>query len=479
MRNRRKRNRSHSSQWELIHWLDRAGYFAARTALTGAGLLLAGRQVLGHLVRRATKILMTDDYAENLLELYSAVRRTGLQNVGETNLRASSGQVIQRPLGSPKKMPDFSNLMFDAAQLAALPTQLTTPVALQTVIGPNAAKPLQLEIPITISGMTYGWALTEAAKLALALGATGAGTAVNTGQGPWLESSRRAARKLIYQYDRINLTKNPDHLRRSDAIEIQLGQGAAAGAGMVLPPQLVDACLQREYGIGKGEAVVSHARQPRMRRPQDLAALVDDLREKGDGIPIGVKMCPSQHLEQDLRLAVEAGVDFITLDGASAATKGSAPILQDDFGLPTLFALVRASDWLKKQNLKGEVTLIISGGLKTPGDYLKALALGADVVAIGSIALFAITHTQVTHAIPFEPPTQAAWYGGKGAHLFDAEAGGESLKNYLLAAAEEMAQGIRALGLTSLRELDKRHLFALDRTTAEICGVPLGWEPQE
>lgn len=461
------------------NWLTNVLSFGAGAAAGSLGLMVAGRQLAGSMVRRATKIFMTDEYSENLLEFYSAGMRAGLLNIGETNLRANVGKAIERPLGSPKKVPDFSGLMFDIAQLATLPTQMNVPVSLGAVIGPKAANPLCVDMPIIIAGMAYGWALSERVKVALALGASAVGTATNTGQGPWLESERQAADKLIFQYSRGNWSKSAEIYRKSDAIEIQLGQGASAGCGGQLLPKFLDDRLRRQFNVGPTEAVVSHARQPGMHRPEDLAKLVTELREQSEGAPIGVKLAAGQQLEKDLHIAVQAGVDFITLDGSTAATKGSAPILQDDFGLPTLFALVRASKWFNEQQLRGRVTLIVSGGLKTPGDYLKALALGADVVSIGTMALFAITHTQVTHAIPFEPPTQAVWYEGKGAQHYDATAGGCSLAKYLQSCADEIGLAVRALGLTAVQEVDKRYLFALDRTTAEICNVPLGYEIPE
>lgn len=459
-------------------WLTNALFLGTGAALGSLGLMMAGRKVASLVVRRATKTFMTDEYSENLLEFYSAGMRTGLLNIGETNLRVNAGKAIERPLGSPKKRgPDFSGLMFDMAQLDTLPTQMTVPISLKSVLGPKAAKPLHLDIPIIISGMAYGWALSERAKIALALGASGAGTATNTGQGPWLESERRAADKLIFQYDRTNCFKDPDLYKQVDAIEIQLGQGASAGCGMVLLPRYIDEHLRQQFAVGPQEAVISNARQPGIHRASDLVNLVHELRTLSGGVPIGVKLGAGQQLEKDLHFAVQADVDFITLDGAMAATKGSAPILQDDFGLPTLFAVVRASKWLEEKKLKGQISLVVSGGLQSPGEYLKAIALGADLVAIGTMALYAITHTQVTNAIPFEPPTQVVWYDGKAADRFNPITGGQSLAMYLASCADEIKHAIQALGLTNLAEVDKRYLFALDNATAETCDLPVGYRP--
>ncbi len=459
-------------------WEDVAG-FAAGVLVGGVGLLAASRVLAGGFVKWATGIVMTDLYDENLWELVSASSRVGLQNIAEANMRAERGTVIQRPLGSPKRFPDFGNLMFDMAQLRRMPTPFNTQIETRVKIGPQAAKPLEIEIPIMISGMAYGWALSEQAKIGLALGAAAAGTASNMGQGPFLEAERQAAKKLIYQYHRGNWTKTADYYRRCEAIEIQLGQGANGGIGIQLEPEFITEELRKQFGVREGEPAISHARHMEMHKPQDLTKLVARLREEGEGIPVGVKMGPSKYLEQDLAIALEADVDFITLDGAQAATKGAPPILEDDFGLPTLFAVVRASRYLREQKAKDKVSLIISGGLKTPGDFLKAMALGADAVSIGALALFAMSHLQVLYAIPYEPPTQVAWYDGRYKDKFDGQEAGKSLHKFLKSSAEEMAEGVRALGKTSVHDVGPEDMFALDRVTAEICGVPLGYQPQE
>lgn len=148
---------------------------------------------------------------------------------------------------------------------------------------------------------------------------------------------------------------------------------------------------------------------------------MDDLKAATGGVPIGMKLVPSGMLEADLDIALEAGVDFITLDGAQAGTKGSAPILQDDFGLPTLFGLCRAVRHLERRGVSGTVSLLIAGGLKTPGECLKAIALGADAVYLGSTVLFAAAHNQIAKTLPWEPPTELVFAWGKLAHRFDPE----------------------------------------------------------
>ena len=470
--------RTRRQKWRTAEpksWLEGLLPFAAGAAAGSLGLALAGRRLFVRMVRKSLQILMTDPYDENLWELYSAVSRFGLQPLAETELRAAQGTVIQRPLGSPKRFPDFCNLMFNIAQLETMPTPLSAPIGLKVTIGPRASKPLQIDIPIMISGMAYGWALSEGAKVALAMGASAAGTASNTGQGPWLDSERKAAKKLIYQYHRGHWGKTEEIFRQSDAIEIQFGQGANAGLSAVFEAELMDDRLRRQFEVKRGEPAISEARHQDIQRPDDLVEVVKRLRGLSGGVPIGVKFGAGQQLEQDMQYALRADVDYIAIDGAAAATKGSPPITEDDFGLPTVFAVVRASRYLQEQQASGKVSLIISGGLKTPGDFLKALALGSDAVYIGAAALFAMAHTQSLHALPCEPPTQAVWYGGKAASTFDPKAGGRSLERYLRACADEMAEGLRALGKTRLQDVGLDDMFALDRTTAEICAVPLGY----
>lgn len=198
-------------------------------------------------------------------------------------------------------------------------------------------------------------------------------------------------------------------------------------------------------GIGPGQQPIIYSWHPEL-RDKTLRQLVAELRRLTDGVPIGAKLAAGHRLEEDMKHCLDAGVDVIALDGAQAATKGSPPILQDDFGLPTLYALVRASEFLNISGRRERVSLIVGGGLSTPGDFLKALALGADAVYIGSIALFAVSHGQVFKSLPWEPPTEVVFHGGKPADEFDIDEGADRLARFLRACAAEMALGVRAMG---------------------------------
>ncbi len=450
-------------------------YILLGTGAITAGTLFTGRLLAGFAAKWVLTRLMTEPYENNMWEAISAGARITPQVIVETNMMAESGKKIIRPFGGPKNFPDFSKIMFNAAQLSTFPVDEDVNISTSVTIGPRARRPMCLEIPILVSGMAYGFALSEKAKLALAKGATRAGTATNSGYGPFLQSERDAAKHLILQYSRGDWSKKPEILKKADAVEIQFGQGAMAGIGTVLKGNKMDKKLTDLLDLKPGEDAVLHARMPEMPSPDGLTGLVADLKRITEGIPVGVKIAAGKDMENDLAYIINAGADFIVIDGAQGGTAGSAPILQDDFGLPAIYALCRAVKYLEQQRVKNKISLIIGGGLKTPGDYLKALAIGADAVNIGTIALWSVTHTQVFKSLPYEPPVQVVYFSGQDKEKFDVEKGARNLANYLISAVDEMKTATAALGKKSFQAVNKSDLFALDRDTAEIAGIKLAW----
>lgn len=452
-------------------------YLALGLPLAGAGIKYAAEKLVKDRSKESLRLILTEPFDENLWEMVSATRRFSPQTIVENSLRAQSGKAIDRPLGSPKKFPSFDDLMFNMAQLHTMPTADLKLIDLTTVIGKKAGRPLRLSMPIMISAMAYGIALSEPFKIALALGATMAGTATNTGEGPFLPSERKAAQQLILQYNRGNWNKEPEILRQADMLELQFGQGATGGTSHTIPAWNMTPKLRRRLGLSSHEAVTAQARIPGINSPEDLIRTVKELRKITGGIPIGVKLGAGKYLEKDLEIALAAEVDVICLDGAEAATKGSHPILQDDFGVPTLFALTRAQAYLERTGRRQEVDLVISGGIRTPGHVLKAIALGADAVYMGSAALFATSGLQTVKTVPSEPPTQLAWETGKYASKFNIQEGARSLYQFLTATADEIRAGLQALGKRSLKEVGKEDLMALSKEIAEAVGVPTVYQP--
>ncbi len=231
-----------------------------------------------------------------------------------------------------------------------------------------------------------------------------------------------------------------EQLKRLDAIEIQLGQGAQAAAPMGTRSWQIDETFRKRFNLAEGEDARIHTRLPGMNRVEDFPPLVRELRERY-GVPVGLKTCATHYLEREIDVALEGGIDYIVVDGAEAGTHGGPTILQDDVGLPTLHALARTVRHLERRGVKRDVSVIAAGGLTTPGHFLKAMALGADAVYIGSIALVAMLQTQMNIASPFEPPVQTVLYHGKFKEDIDVEKGAEHLAKFLKSCVEEMKNG--------------------------------------
>lgn len=441
-----------------------------------SGIIYGARFLTNNLTTWIGKIIMSDEYGENLMELYTASKKIGLQNIAEINLRAETGQVIKRPIGSPGPTISLDGLRFTPAQLHRLPEQIEQPIECRTIIGKNSSKPLILETPILVAGMGYGFAVTEQAKYAMAKGSSLAGTATNTGIGPYLSKERHLADRLIIQYQRGNWNKKPEILKQADMIEIQVGQGAILGVGISAAPREIDETFRKRLNLAPGEPAMVNSRFSELQQKDGLNKLVAYLRQVSEGVPIGVKLAVGNNLEQDLEIILQANVDVIAIDGSQAGTMGSPPLLQDDFGLPTIIGLVRAVDYLEKTGRRDDVDLMVGGGLYTPSHFMKALALGADAVYIGTATLLAISHTQVLKPIPFEPPTQLVWQNSKYAMKFNWKKGAQSLANFINSCTDEIRDGVRALGKTSIHQVNKTDLTALDQVTAEITGVPMAYQ---
>jgi glutamate synthase domain-containing protein 2 len=440
-------------------------------------LLFAWRRIIKKIVKQMGKIILTDKYQENIAEIMPGLKHLGIQNMLENSLRAEVGDVLLRPLGSSKKWPHLDSITFIPVQTSPFPLERDEEVDMSVTIGPKAKKPLKIEIPLMISGMAYGVGLSEPVRLALAEAASQAGTAINSGEGGILPEELDKAGKYILQFSRAEWGKDEETIKRADMIEIKLGQGAKFGIGAKIPPGSLPGRAREIMGLKKDEDAVLHEHFFENQTLKDLKELVKDLREVTGGVPISAKVGAGGRIEEDIDHMLEMGVDVIAIDGAQAATHSGAPILADDFGIPTLHAIVRAVNHLERRKMRDQVSLIASGGLLIPGHFLKVLALGADAVYVGSAILFAVAHTQVFNAIPFEPPTQVVWYEGKLKDKFSAEEGGKSAKKFLTSCNEEMKMALRAMGKRSLKELSKKDLVSYDEHTAKMAGIPYSFRP--
>lgn len=439
------------------------------------GLFYAGgkrffRTIVQRLFGMVIERLLADKYHENLMELWSAVRRTSVQNILEVGLRAEEGKLIQKPLGSAKLLPHFDTLMFVAAQMSRLPKEANVSIDMKVTLGPKVEKPLEISIPLMISGMSYGVGLSEEAKRALARAAKQLGTATNSGEGPFLIEEREEAGKFIWQISRSSWGHSPEGIASADMLEVQMGQGARMGPYAV-EPNNVKGKAQKLMGISPVESVVTSAVIPGIHTPWDWPNYVSDLRAEAAGKPIAIKLMATGGLERDLAVCLEAGFDVIVLDGAQGGSSGASPIITDDFGMPSLLALVRAERFLREQGARKEVSLVVAGGYATPGECLKAIALGADALYLGTIPLFALVHNQIHKVLPWEPLTQLVWYNSPYKKRLDINLASKSVGNVLQSMVMEMEEGVRALGKTALSEVGPNDLVALDEWTARVTGV--------
>ncbi|SIS02562.1 Glutamate synthase domain-containing protein 2 [Peribacillus simplex] len=442
-------------------------------------MLIGWRWIMKRLVKKMGKIILTDSYQENIMELMPGLRHMGVQNMLENSLRAETGDVLHRPLGSSKKWPHLDPITFIPAQTTPFPIDGEEDVDVKVTIGPKAKKPMKIKIPLMITGMAYGIALSEQTRLSLAEAAKNVGTAINSGEGGVIPEELDKAGKYILQFSKTEWSKEEELIKRADMIEIKFGQGALAGMGGKISPENLTGRAREVMGLKENEDGVIFEHFFENQTLKDIKNLVNELRSITGGVPIGVKMGAGGKIEDDIDHLIELGVDFITIDGGQAATHGAPPILSDDMGIPTLHAVVRAVNHLEKRKMKGQISLIVSGGLLVPGHFLKVLALGADAVYVGSAILFAVSHSQALNALPFEPPTQVVWNQGKFKDQFKIEDGVKAAEKFFTASIEEMKMALRAMGKRSLKELSKKDLVSYDELTAKMIGIPFSFEPWE
>jgi glutamate synthase domain-containing protein 2 len=366
------------------------------------------------------------------------------------------------------QLPSFDDLQIVTAQLARLPLLDDEPVATDVVVGPRARRPLHLGIPLVVADMAYG-SISAEAKLALSRGAELAGTGICTGEAGALAEEEAACRRILLQLGSARWGWDERKLDRAQAFHIKLGQAAKTGAGGLLVGEKVVGRVAEMHGATVGTTLVAPSRDPAWHGEADHRAFVDHVRERSGGIPIGVKLS-AQHIEDDIAAAVRIGVDYIILDGRGGGTAAAPILFRDHIGVPTMAAIGRARRTLDA--LAGrDVTLIVSGGLRMAPDFVKALALGADAVALGSSALQAIGCLGIrachTDTCPVGIATQRE---DLRARLVIDEAAAR-LGRFLAASVEQMKALARACGHASLAGLARSDLTSWRREIADLAGV--------
>jgi methylamine---glutamate N-methyltransferase subunit C len=417
--------------------------------------------------------------------------------IAEIQRAARTGIYDIRGWGAKRAVPHFDDLLFLGASVSRYPLEgyrerCDTDVLLGTR---RAKKPLRLDIPITIAGMSFG-ALSAPAKEALGRGATEMGTATTTGDGGMTEEERGHSKTLVYQLLPSRYGMNPDDLRRADAIEVVVGQGAKPGGGGMLMGQKISDRVAAMRDLPAGIDQRSACRHPDWTGPDDLEIKIEELREITDWEkPIFIKVGASRPYF-DAALAVKAGADVIVLDGMQGGTAATQDVFIEHVGIPILAAIPMAVEALQELGVHREVQLVVSGGIRSGADVAKALALGADAVSIGVAAMIALGDNAPEYQEAYAEIGTAAgfyddWHEGRDpvgistqddalAARFDPELGGRRLANLLRTMTLEAQTIARACGKSHVHNLEPEDLVALTVEAAAMARVPLAgttWVP--
>ena len=418
-------------------------------------------------------------------------------HIAEIHRAADEGIYEIRGFGAKRRMPTFDDLVLLGASVSRYPLEgYRETCGTNVVIGGRfAKKPIEIKIPITIAGMSFG-ALGVNAKEAIGKACTAMGTSSTTGDGGMCEEERQASKLLVYQVLPSRYGLNPDDLRRADAIEVVIGQGAKPGGGGMLLGQKISPRIAKMRALPEGIDQRSASRHPDWTGPDDLTIKIEELREITDWEkPIYVKVGATRTY-YDTQLAVKAGADAIVLDGMQGGTGATQDVFIENVGIPTLPALRLAVQALQELDMHRKVQLIISGGVRTGADVAKALAMGADAVSIGTSALIALGCNKPVHLEDYEALGTAPGYchhchtgrcpvgvttqDPKLQERLTADHGARLLRNYLSVMTLELQTMARACGKNHVLNLEPEDLVALTVEAAAMAGVPLAgtnWIP--
>ena len=433
----------------------------------------------------------TEDWG--LRESATFDRRT----INEIQRAADTGIYDIRGFGAKRHLPHFDDLLFLGASMSRYPLEgYREKCATDVVLGDRyASRPLHLDIPVTIAGMSFG-ALSANAKEALGRGASAMGTSTTTGDGGMTDEERGQSRNLVYQYLPSRYGMNPDHLRMADAIEVVLGQGAKPGGGGMLMGQKISERVAEMRTLPAGIDQRSACRHPDWTGPDDLAIKIEELREITDWkTPVYIKVGASRTY-YDVKLAVKSGADVVVLDGMQGGTAATQEVFIEHVGIPILAAIPQAVQALQEMGMHRRVQLIVSGGIRSGADVAKAMALGADAVGIGTAALIALGCNHPRWSDDFQRiGSEAGFYddyqAGQDpagittqdpelAARLDPERAGRRLANYLQVMTLEAQTIARACGKSHLHNLEPEDLVALNIEAAAMARVPLAgteWIP--
>ncbi|MGD8547369.1 MAG: glutamate synthase-related protein [Thiohalophilus sp.] len=399
---------------------------------------------------------------EPTVELIHQLAREGLASMGKHGPMAA--------MGVPRyKLPDWNDIQIMVAQLDDKPLPDDAPVDTELVIGPQSKKPLHMKMPLFVSDMSFG-ALSEEARMALARGAEQVGTGLCSGEGGMLPEEQQANSRYLFELGSAGFGYNETVPEKVQAFHFKAGQAAKTGTGGHLPGSKVSKKIAEVRGIPEGKSAFSPPTFSDLIEPADFKRFADRVREISGGIPIGFKLS-ANHIERDIEFALQASADYLILDGRGGGTGASPLLFRDHISVPTIPALARARRYLDQQGLSGKITLIITGGLRTPADFIKALALGADGVAIANSAIQAIGCVAARICHTNQCPSGIATQDPNLRQRLDVENGAHRLARFLQSSVQLMQVMARACGHDHLNQFNQQDLATFDYDMARLSGI--------
>ena len=391
-----------------------------------------------------------------------------IRYMDEIHQMAVTGKSIISAMGTSRPMPNWDDILILGAQFNPPPLDEHAHVYTTTVIGKNAKRPMVIENPVYISHMSFG-AMSKETKVALAKGSALAKTAMCSGEGGILPEEMQSAYKYIFEYVPNLYSVTDENLKNADAIEIKIGQGTKPGMGGHLPGEKVTPEIAEIRNKPLGQDVISPSKFPNINTREDLKNLVSELRERSDGRPIGIKIAAGK-IEKDLEYCVFAEPDFITIDGRGGATGASPAIVRDSTSVPTVFALYRARKYL--DSVKSDISLVITGGLRVSSDFAKAIAMGADAVAVASAGLIAAACQQYRICGSGMCPMGMATQDEELRSRFKEEPAVLRVANFLNCSLEELRTFARITGHENLHDMNVSDLCTTIREISEFTNIP-------
>ena len=393
-----------------------------------------------------------------------------IQNLAKEGLSKSGHHGVVAAMGAPNfELPQWKNILIQTAQLANPPLLDEEDVDTKLVIGPDAKKPLILDIPLFVSDMSFG-ALSEEAKIALSRGAQMSGTGICSGEGGMLPEEQIENSHYLYELASAKFGFSLEKMVKAQAFHFKAGQAAKTGTGGHLPGHKNKGKISQVRNIPEGQPAISPARFKDLETPLDFKKLADQVREKTGGIPIGFKIS-ANHIEKNIDFALEASADYIILDGRGGGTGAAPLIFRNNISIPTIPALARARKHLDTLDKKKKTTLIITGGLRTAADFAKAMCLGADGIALSNSALQAIGCLGMrachTNNCPVGIATQKPYLRAR----LDIEKSSARLKNFLTSSVSLIKVLARACGHSRLDLFNIKDLVTLNREMACLTGI--------